>query len=193
MPGQYAFTVIPALASSFAAACVSARTVNFVGGGSRIIGKSDQSDRNIAIVDYTGRRYCYVAQATILISMKAQNKQDRVTIDSDRITLSFGNMEPIVIPRRALRTRLQLMEWIYRLTGWPGMNLQRMRKFIAAVFRHHGWRLPKPQDFPLLTADDTNSSQDNIKLSADSPISHRQSVTSGISFQCGEQRLQSLR
>jgi hypothetical protein len=160
---------------------------------SRIIGKSDQSDRNIAIVDYTGRRYCYVAQATILISMKAQNKQDRVTIDSDRITLSFGNMEPIVIPRRALRTRLQLVEWIYRLTGWPGMNLQRMRKFIAAVFRHHGWRLPKPQDFPLLTADDTNSSQDNIKLSADSPISHRRSVTSGISFQCGEQRLQSLR
>jgi len=124
--------------------------------------------------------------------MKAHNKQDRVTIDSDRITLSFGNMEPIVIPRRALRTRLQLVEWIYRLTGWPGMDSQRMRKFIAGVFRHHGWRLPKPDDFPLLIADDTSSSHDNIKLSADPTISHRQSVTNGINFSCGEQRLQSL-
>jgi hypothetical protein len=105
--------------------------------------------------------------------MKAQNKQDRITIDSDRITLSFGNMEPIVIPRRALRTRLQLVEWIYRLTGWPGMDLQRMRKFIGAVFRHHGWRLPKLDDFPLLTADETNSSSDIKKLSTESTISHR--------------------
>jgi hypothetical protein len=124
--------------------------------------------------------------------MKAQNKQDRITIDSDRITLSFGNMEPIVIPRRALRTRLQLVVWIYRLTGWPGMDLQRMRKFIGAVFRHHGWRLPKLDDFPLLTADETNSSSDIKKLSTDSTISHRRSVTNGINFQCGEQRLQSL-
>jgi len=72
------------------------------------------------------------------------------------------------------------------------MDLQRMRNFIAAVFRHHGWRLPKPDDFPLLTADDTNSSHDNRKLSADSTISHRQSVTNGTNFLCAEQRLQSL-
>lgn len=86
-------------------------------------------------------------------------------------------MEPIVIPRRALRTRLQLVEWIYRLTGWPGMDLQRMRKFISAVFRHHGWRLPEPDDFPLLTEDQAARSPDNMKLSADSTIGHRQSVT----------------
>lgn len=109
--------------------------------------------------------------------MEAQNKKDRITIEQDRITLSFGTMEPIVIPRHALRTRLQLVEWIYRFTGWPGMDLQRMRKFIATVFHHHGWGLPEADDFPLLTADDTDRSPDNIKLSADSTISHRQSVT----------------
>ena len=85
--------------------------------------------------------------------MKTQSHQDRVTIASDRITVSFGAMEPIVIPRRALRTRLHLLEWTYRLTGWPGMNLSRLRNFISAVSRHHGWRLPDPNDIALLPAD----------------------------------------
>ena len=67
---------------------------------------------------------------------------DEVSINRDRITLRFGEMEPVVISRGTLRTRLQLIEWVYRLTGWPGMNLKHMRTFIAAVFRHHGWALP---------------------------------------------------
>lgn len=85
--------------------------------------------------------------------MKTQSHQDAVTIALDRITLSFGEMEPIVIPRRALRTRLNLLEWTYRLAGWPGMNLNRLGKFISAVSRHHGWRLPEANDVPLLPAD----------------------------------------
>src|ERR1044072_2701299 len=86
--------------------------------------------------------------------MKTQNHTDAVTIDLDRITLSFWDVEPIVIPRRTLRTRLHLIEWVYRLAGWPGMNLQRIRQFIAAVFRHHGWALPSSNDTPLLSQED---------------------------------------
>ncbi len=77
-----------------------------------------------------------------------------ITIDADRISVVFGEMEPIVIPRRTLRTRLQLLEWIYRLTGWPGMTLSRIRHFIAAVFRHHGWGVPEESNLPLLMTED---------------------------------------
>jgi hypothetical protein len=58
-------------------------------------------------------------------------------------------MEPVVIPRAALRTRVQLIDWVYRLTGWPGMNRCRLRTFIAAIFAHHGWALPESKDNPL--------------------------------------------
>ena len=61
-------------------------------------------------------------------------------------------MEPVVIPRTSLRTRLQLIEWVYRLTGWPGMNRCRLRTFIAAIFAHHGWALPESKDDPLANA-----------------------------------------
>jgi hypothetical protein len=61
-------------------------------------------------------------------------------------------MEPVVIPRASLRTRLQLIDWVYRLTGWPGMNRCRLRTFIAAIFTHHGWALPKSKDNPLASA-----------------------------------------
>ena len=75
-----------------------------------------------------------------MINEKSHNE---VSITLDEITLRFGEMESIVIPRSTLRTRLQLIEWVYRLTGWPGMNLQRLRTFIAAIFAHHGWALPE--------------------------------------------------
>ena len=61
-------------------------------------------------------------------------------------------MEPVVIPRPTLRTRLQLIAWVYRLTGWPGMNRCRLRTFIAAIFTHHGWALPEAEDNPLADA-----------------------------------------
>jgi hypothetical protein len=58
-------------------------------------------------------------------------------------------MEPVVIPRASLRTRVQLIDWVYRLTGWPGMNRCRLRTFIAAIFAHHGWALPESNDNAL--------------------------------------------
>ena len=84
--------------------------------------------------------------------MKTHIDHNEVSISMDRIRLRFGQMEPITIPRRSLRTRLQLIEWIYRLTHWSGMNLERMRRFIEAVFRHHGWALPDPMDRSLAGA-----------------------------------------
>jgi hypothetical protein len=74
--------------------------------------------------------------------MNENNKTQSITIDIDKIVLRFSETDSIVIPRRTLRTRLQLIEWVYRLTNWPRMNLVRMRAFIAAIFRHHGWALP---------------------------------------------------
>lgn len=71
-----------------------------------------------------------------------------VAITSDNITLRFGDMEPVVIPRASLRTRVQLIDWVYRLTGWPGMNRCRLRSFIAAIFAHHGWALSESKDKP---------------------------------------------
>ena len=79
------------------------------------------------------------------------HENNNVSIEWDKITLRFGNMESIVIPRASLRTRLQLIKWVYRLTGWPGMNLLRMRAFIAAVFGYHGWELPETKDGAVLT------------------------------------------
>lgn len=95
--------------------------------------------------------------------LRTHNNRDGVKIDSDRVTLHYGEMEPIAIPRRTLRTRLQLLEWIYRLSGWPGMNLQRMRTFIAAVFQHHGWELPA-NDVPLPSTDneEQNTGSDSL-------------------------------
>ena len=71
-----------------------------------------------------------------------EESPNKVSITLDEITL-LATRKPVVIPRSTLRTRLQLIEWVYRLTGWPGMNLKRLRTFIAAIFAHHGWTLPK--------------------------------------------------
>lgn len=79
-----------------------------------------------------------------------KTRHNHVSIDLDNVTLRFDGMEPVAIPRSALRTRLRLIDWIYRLTGWPGMNLRRLRTFIAAIYRHHGWVLADPADDPLL-------------------------------------------
>jgi hypothetical protein len=81
------------------------------------------------------------------------NKQsnNQVSITVDKIILRFEEMEPIVIPRRTLRTRLQLVEWIYRLTGWPGMKVWYLREFVAAIYGHHGWALPSSHDQLFLT------------------------------------------
>ncbi|HEV3410283.1 MAG TPA: hypothetical protein VG095_08305 [Chthoniobacterales bacterium] len=78
--------------------------------------------------------------------MTSKQQRDEVLITLEEITLRFGEMEPVVIPRATLRTRLQLIAWVYRLTGWPGMNVQRLRAFIAAVSLHHGWALPDAED-----------------------------------------------
>jgi hypothetical protein len=75
--------------------------------------------------------------------MMNEESPNKVSITLDEITLRFGDSKPVVIPRSTLRTRLQLIEWVYRLTEWPGMNLKRLRTFIAAIFAHHGWALPK--------------------------------------------------
>lgn len=107
--------------------------------------------------------------------MKTQNDEQAVTINLDRITLSFLGMEPIEIPRRTLRTRLQLLQWVYRLTDWPGMDLRRMRKFIAAVSRHHGWALPDEMDI-VVVAQQEISPTDNLKLSTASITSHGRSL-----------------
>lgn len=88
-----------------------------------------------------------------------RQQNNGISISWDKIELRFGEMEPILIPRAHLRTRLQLVEWIYRLTGWPGMNLRRMQAFIAAVFRHHGWALPDPKRDPLTTPLQGNESE----------------------------------
>jgi hypothetical protein len=83
----------------------------------------------------------------VLPTMKMNRPpRTQVTIDHDNITLRSGNMEPVVIPRTALRTRLQLVDWTYRLTGWPGMTVEALRALIAAVFRQHGWTLSDPED-----------------------------------------------
>ena len=80
--------------------------------------------------------------------MVKMNEDDRneVTVDLDNVTLRYGNMEPVVIPRVSLRTRLQLIEWVYRLAGWPLMNMRTLRAFIAAISEHHGWGLARAED-----------------------------------------------
>jgi hypothetical protein len=75
-----------------------------------------------------------------------------IEVTSDSITLSFGDMEPVVIPRTSLRTRLQLIDWVYFLTDWPGMNRSRLRSFIAAIFAHHGWASPESKGYTLANA-----------------------------------------
>ena len=77
-------------------------------------------------------------------------KTNEISIDLDHVTLRFGEMEPVVIPRSAIRTRLRLIDCIYRLTGWPGMNTRRLRTFIEVIYRHHGWPLADPKEDPLL-------------------------------------------
>ena len=78
--------------------------------------------------------------------MTNKPKHQEVSITSDQITLRFGAMEPVSIPRADLRTRLQLIEWVYRLTGWPGMSVKALRVFITAVFQTHGWGIPESED-----------------------------------------------
>ena len=85
---------------------------------------------------------------------------NEVLVTSDNITLRFGEMEPVVIPRASLRTRLQLMDWVYRLTGWPGMDRCRLRTFIAAIFSHHGWALPEPENNLLANAGPPNAARE---------------------------------
>ena len=79
-------------------------------------------------------------------------RNNQISIDLDNVTLRFDGMEPVVIPRSAIRTRLRLIDWIHRLTGWPGMNTRRLRTFIEAVFHHHGWSLPDLENDRLLIA-----------------------------------------
>ena len=97
--------------------------------------------------------------------MKTEEIND-VSIDLDKITLRFGEMEPVVIPRNAIRTRLRLIDSIYRLTGWPGMNLQRLRTFIEAIYRHHGWSLPGSEDDPFLAPGPTSGSETEARMAA---------------------------
>ncbi len=77
-------------------------------------------------------------------------KTNQVLIGLDTVTLRFGKMEPVVIPRSAVGTRLRLIDWVYRLTGWPGMKVQYLREFVTAIYRHHGWALPDPEEDPLI-------------------------------------------
>ena len=95
--------------------------------------------------------------------MKTEEIND-VSIDLDKITLRFGEMEPVVIPRDAIRTRLRLIDSIYRLTGWPGMNLQRLRTFIEAIYRHHGWSLPGSEDDPFLVPGPMSGSETEARM-----------------------------
>lgn len=81
--------------------------------------------------------------------MKRHDNEDHINIDLDRVTLRLGDTEPIVIPRRKVSTGLRLLAWTYRLTGYPGMTAGRLRAFIKAVSRHHGWSLPESENgFP---------------------------------------------
>jgi hypothetical protein len=91
---------------------------------------------------------------------------NEVLIDLDKITLRFGEMERVVIPRNAIRTRLRLIDWIYRLTGWPGMNVRRLRTFIEAIYRHHGWSLPGSQDNRFLVSNPTCGSETEGRMAA---------------------------
>jgi hypothetical protein len=81
-------------------------------------------------------------------------KHHEVSITPDQITLHFGEMDPVIIPRADLRTRLQLIDWVYRLTGWPGMSVAALRALIATVSRHHGWGLA---DVENATAEESSS------------------------------------
>ena len=78
--------------------------------------------------------------------MTINQTQHQASISPDYITLRFGAMEPVVIPRAHLRTRLQLIDWVYRLTGHPDMTIEALRAFIAAVFQRHGWGLSDAED-----------------------------------------------
>ena len=91
---------------------------------------------------------------------------NEVLIDLDKITLRFGEMEPVVIPRNAIRTRLRLIDWIYRLTGWPGMNVRRLRTFIEAIYRHHGWPLAGSEEDPFLVPSPTCGSETEARMAA---------------------------
>ena len=78
--------------------------------------------------------------------MTINQTKHQVSISPDHIALRFGAIEPIVIPRLRLRTRLQLIDWVYRLTGHPGMTIEALRAFITAVFQRHGWGLPDAEE-----------------------------------------------
>jgi hypothetical protein len=91
---------------------------------------------------------------------------NEVSIDLDKITLRFGEMEPVVIPRNAIRTRLRLIDWIYRLTGWPGMNVRRLRTFIEAIYQHHGWPLPVLADDQFLVPSPTSGNEKEAPMAA---------------------------
>ncbi len=93
-------------------------------------------------------------------------KTNQVLIDLDNVTLRFGEMEPVVIPRSAVRTRLRLLDCVYRLTGWPGMKVQYLREFIAAIYRHHGWALPDPEEDPLLISMPQSASEWEARMAA---------------------------
>ncbi|PZR70602.1 MAG: hypothetical protein DLM73_17365 [Chthoniobacterales bacterium] len=96
-------------------------------------------------------------------------KTNQVLIDLDNVTLRFGEMEPVVIPRSAIGTRLRLIDWVYRLTGWPGMKVQYLREFIAAIYRHHGWALPLPQEDTFLIDQEVDQSEREIPRSIFAP------------------------
>ncbi|HEY2802225.1 MAG TPA: hypothetical protein VGI85_16680 [Chthoniobacterales bacterium] len=97
-------------------------------------------------------------------------KTNQVLIDLDNVTLRFGEMEPVVIPRSAVGTKLRLIDWVYRLTGWPGMKVQYLREFVAAIYRHHGWALPLPEEDTFLSEeklDQTDVASPRLMLARD--------------------------
>lgn len=95
-----------------------------------------------------------------------KKRDEQIIIGLDAVTLRFGDMEPVVIPRARIATRLRLLDCVYRLTGWAGMNARRLRAFIAAVSNHHGWALPEPGADPLLVED---AAARDFQLSAAAP------------------------
>jgi len=75
-----------------------------------------------------------------------KTKHSEISIDADEISIRAGAMEPVVIRRADLRTRLELIDWVYRLTGWPGITVQALRAFISAVLAEHGWAFASAED-----------------------------------------------
>jgi hypothetical protein len=71
-----------------------------------------------------------------------KSKDTQITINADEIVIHLDRSESIAIPRAKLRTRLELLAWIYSLISHPGVKLRHLRALLSAMFRHHGWAIP---------------------------------------------------